>query len=835
MRALLRFSIREVVSRPGRATLTLLSIVIGVAAVVAVTISTQTTRRAYRQMFASVSGKAALEVEAEAGGGLDEKLLDVVAQTPGVAAAVPLIQRPTVLIFRGQRVTVIALGIDLQKDSAVRDYTIAKGRPLSEQPGALLEAHFAEQLGIEPGDEIRLLTARSSVVGLVKPRGTASSFSLAGMVLLPLSQAQAIFGARGRIDLIQVVVDEKADPKQVMARVAELLPPGAVVRPPLTRTAQLEETLLSTEEGLRLATAFSLLLAAFIILNTFLMNVGERRQKLAILRAVGATRGQVCNMILAESLVMGLVGVVLGIAVGLLGALLLSESLNSLLQVTLPPIEITPLVIFLAVVFGLGIALVGAAVPARRAAQVPPLEGMGAIPREDTERASHKIALFGAALCAVSSAALAGCILGWLPMYLAVGTGVALLLGTVMLLEPVLGAVSGGLMWLLGPLLRTEGRLAHRQVLRRRSRSTLTVGVLFVASSTGVGLASAILDSIQDVRRWYEQVIVGDFIIRAMMPDMATGLSAALPDELGQQLRSLPGLRSVDSARFMTITAADRQCTLIVRDFSFHQPVYFDLRANGDPKQVIQRLFAGEAVIGSVLAQRTGLGVGDLLPVKTTGGPHTVRIAGITNDYLVGGLGIYMERQAARKLFNIEGADGYLIFVEPDAMPAIQQQLQQLCEKYGALLHSGADIRRMIDGMIRGVHGCLWGILVLGFVVAAFGVVNTLTMNVLEQTRELGLLRIVAMTRSQVRKTIFSQAVIIGFIGLGPGTLVGVSVAYLINLAMTPALGHPVEFTFRPALLAASFAAGFVMVVAAAWFPAERAARLDLTKALQYE
>ncbi len=835
MRALLRFSFREVVSRPGRATLTLLSIVIGVAAVVAVTIATQTTRRAYRQMFASVSGRAALEVEAEAGGGLDESLVDIVAQIPGVAAAVPLIQRPTVLICRGQRVTVAALGIDPQKDGAVRDYAIVKGRSLEEQAGALLEEHFAEQLGIELGDEIRLLTARTTVVGLVKPRGAANSFTLAGMVLLPLQQAQAIFGSRGRVDLIQVVLHEKADAKQVMAAIAARLPAGANVRAPLTRTAQLEETLLSTEEGLRLATAFSLLLAAFIILNTFLMNVGERRQKLAILRAIGATRRQVCNMILGESLVMGAVGVVLGIAVGLLSAMLLTDALNSLLQVTLPPIEMTPLVILLAVAFGLGLAVVGASVPARRAAQVPPLEGMGAITREDAERSSHKIAILGAGICMVSGAALTGCILGWLPMYLAVGTGVALLLGTVMLLEPVLGAVSGWLMWVLGPLLRAEGRLAHRQVLRRRTRSTLTVGVLFVASSTGVGLASAILDSIQDVRRWYEQMIVGDFIIRAMMPDMATGLSAALPDELGQQLRTLPGLQSVDSARFMTVTAADRQCTLIVRDFSFHRPVYFDLRAGGDPKTVLQRLFAGEAVIGTVLAQRTGLTVGDELPLKTTQGLVKVRIAGITNDYLVGGLGIYMQRQAARKLFHIEGADGYLVFVEPDAVPGIQQQLQQLCEKYGALLHSGMDIRRMIDGMIRGVDGCLWGILVLGFVVAAFGVVNTLTMNVLEQTRELGLLRIVAMTRRQVRKTILSQAVIIGVIGLGPGTLIGVWVAYLINLAMRPALGHPVEFTLRPALLAVIFAAGFVMVVAAAWFPAQRAARLDLTRALQYE
>ena len=66
-----------------------------------------------------------------------------------------------------------------------------------------------------------------------------------------------------------------------------------------------------------------------------------------------------------------------------------------------------------------------------------------------------------------------------------------------------------------------------------------------------------------------------------------------------------------------------------------------------------------------------------------------------------------------------------------------------------------------------------WGLLALGFVVGSFGIANTLTMNVLEQTRELALLRVVAMTRRQVRRTIIAQAVIIGFIGLGLGVAGG--------------------------------------------------------------
>ena len=102
---------------------------------------------------------------------------------------------------------------------------------------------------------------------------------------------------------------------------------------------------------------------------------------------------------------------------------------------------------------------------------------------------------------------------------------------------------------------------------------------------------------------------------------------------------------------------------------------------------------------------------------------------------------------------------------------------------------------------MHGTEWSLWLLLMMGFVVGAFGVVNTLTMNVLEQTRELGLLRIVAMTKKQVRRTILMQAMIIGGVGLPPGILLGVGVAYVINMAMMPSFGHPVKFNLHPGML----------------------------------
>jgi len=832
-----KFSLREVLSHPGRALLTLLSIVIGVAAVVAVSVATSTTRQAYREMFTTVTGRAALEVVGAGGSTFDEGLLRLVETTPGVKIAAPLVQRPTIMYVAGRRMKLLALGVDPAKDPAVRDYKLQAGHALTAKEGVQLEADFAKSLGVGPGDEVKLLTKRGmrrmKVVGILHAEG-AASLRMGGLMLVPLKYAQSYFRLQGELDRIQVVLDDSANVDHVIATLNRRLPTGVEARKPPTRSQLVEETLSSSQQGLHLATAFSLLLAAFIILNTALMNVGERRRQLAIMRAVGATRRQISHLVHGESLVMGALGTVLGILVGLAGAQLLTNALTSILQVSLPAVIVTPMPFVLAVVFGLGVAFLGTAVPARRASRVSPLEGLSVVPHEDMEGGSHRAVIAGTLLTVGGGIVLLLCILGYLPTIIAVATSVVILVGIVLMLPLILNPLAAVVHWCLKPILGVETRLAHRQILRHRARTTLTVGVLYIAASTGVGLSNSILDNVRDVRKWYEQALAGDFFVRAMMPDPASGLSADLPEELDREIRQIPGITSIDTTRFVQANAAGQSVVVIVRQFTDTDPGYLNFDG-GDAAAIRDRILAGDVVIGSVLAQKTGLRTGDQLPLETREGIKNLQIAGVFNEYLVGGLSVYMYRPQAEKLFHVKGVDAYLIRGEHAQLAEIQKQLQALCDKHGVFLHSFTDLTRMIDGMIRGIDGCLWGILILGFFVAAFGVVNTLTMNVLEQTRELGLLRIVAMTRGQVRKAILTQAAMIGAMGLVPGVLAGIAIAYLIHLATLPAIGHPVEFVFRPWLLVVCFASSYLIVVAAAWFPAERAARLELAKALQYE
>ncbi|NLX97622.1 MAG: ABC transporter permease [Rhodopirellula sp.] len=835
--ALWKYSARAMRKRPGRALLTLLSVVIGVAAVVSVSIATSTTQQAYREMFANVSGRASLEVVANGGGSFDERVLDAIDQSPGVETAVPIVQRPTIMYLGGRRVKLVALGIDPQRDRAVRRYEVRRGDFLDEGDGVLLEADFAATLDVDVGRDVKFLTRqgmqRMQVAGLLDAKG-AGALRLGGLAFMRLDVAQYLFDAEGELDAIQVVVEPNADNDTVRDAIAGRLPLGLEVRRPAARSQLVEETLRSSNQGLRMATAFTLLLAAFIILNTFLMNVGERRQQLAVLRAVGATRRQIAWLVVRESLMMGAIGTALGILVGLFGAYLLTRALNELLQVALPSMILTAQPFLLAGLFGFGLSLAGSAIPAWRAAQLTPMEALGGAVSDDMEGVSYKSTAAGALISLTSAGLLAATMAGWLPASFGPVPGVFLLIGLVFLLPLGLDRLTGWIAWPLRPLLGAETRLAQRQVLRHRGRSTLTVGVLFLAASTGIGLGNAILDNVGDVREWYRRTVAADFFIRAMMPDMATGMSADLPQQLGDELRRVPGITNIDTARFVQAKAAGQSVVIIVRQFSDPEQMYFDLE-KGDPREVRRRLHAGDVVIATVLAQRTGLGVGDEIPVETREGTRTLRIAGLADEYLVGGLAIYMQREVAERLLDVRGVDAYIVQADQARLPEVKKRLQSLVEEHGALLHSLSDVRGMIDAMVDRIEGALWGVLVLGFVVAAIGVVNTLTMNVLEQTRELGLLRIVAMTRRQVRRTILLQAVLMGTIGLVPGTVAGVGVAYLVYLATTPVTGHTVEFIFRPAMLGGSLAVALAIVIASAWIPAVRAARLKPSEALHYQ
>jgi putative ABC transport system permease protein len=831
------FSFREIRARPGRAILTVLSIVIGVAAVVSVALATRTTRRAHEEMYKTFSGRASLEVVTVSTAAYDESLVARLRNLPGVEAAIPTVQKPTRVTIHGKGLKVQVLGIDPVLDEKARDYELVGGAFFDGENGALVNAELAKRLNLSVGDEITIPNSRYQpvavpVVGLLAPKGAAAFTNEA--VFLHIGTAQRLFGIRGKVHATHLVLSDKADHAQVVSSAAAILPEGFLVREPAQRPHMTEETLLATRQGLFFASVSSLIVSFFIILNAFLMNVTERRRQLAIMRAIGATRDQIIRMLIKESLVLGIIGTAVGIAVGVAGAYALTRAMEQLFQSSLPSLEITPLPFLLGLIFGVGVSLVATAYPAWKAGRISPLEGMAAATRRELGRAPRTITLAGVVLLVVSVALLVGCLTGRLSIDFGIPAAASAMLGCVMLIPVAITPASSFISRVFYRFIGVEGQIAQRQLVRRRMRTALTVAVLFLAISTGIALGTTILNNTDDVRSWFDRTVVGDFFVRAMMPDMATGLATEIPESLREDIAQIDGIKEVTSVRLVSARVAKQPVILVVKDFAIGDRLALDLKT-GEPPQVRQSLLAGEVVVGTVLAQRVGLNTGDELALETDQGEKTFRIAGLTNEYLVGGLALYMDRKTARERLNVDGADVFIVKALPERLAAVEAALDTLCKRHGLLLQSLGTLRRIVDNMMAGVVGGLWVLLGLGLVVAAFGIANTLMMNVLEQTRELGLLRVVAMTRRQVRRTILSQAVIMGLIGLVPGVIVGSGLAYLINLTTQPEFGHTIDFMLRPAMMAICFTAACLIVIATAWLPAERAARLELVRALQYE
>ena len=852
--------------RPARTILTVLSIVIGVTAAVAVGLGTATTRNAYKAMFSLVTGKTTLEIDGKGGGAtvFSDTLLEKVRAVPGVKVAAPVVDRPGSMSYGDdQRVRLRVLGVDPQIDVQVRDYKIVAGRNIEEGYEIALDVGLAENLGLKVDDTVKLLGSGRSggskqftVVGLFHLESGFSPAQL-GMGLIPIDTAQSHFNSRyipkDSIDRIQIVTE--GEPEEVLPRIAAIpLPENLQVHQPGASTQLMKETLLSSEQGLTLTTIFMLLMAAFIILNTFAMNISERRRHLSIMRAIGTTRSQIILALMGEALFLGIIGTLIGIGSGFLLAYVGTNVVARAFDVQLPRLMevITPWPFIKGTGFGLGMALGGAFFPSVLvAAKISPLEGMNRLVRQPSRSSTALLLVLGGLFTAGALAVAYGCIVGYLPIETATYAAPFLLVGLVMLdtvlLPPQVALASA----MLRPFSRVEVNMAERQVLRNRGRLAITVAVLFIAGSTGIGMANSILDNVNNVHQWKDRALDADFYVRAMMPDMATGVTPDLPEEVGRDLEQLRQEKTPDG-RENLIASLDGTNLFEVkvplpgeenkepltaigvsRDFSIGK-AKFDLIA-GDRDRLPAQIREGGIVIGSVLSQKTGLTAGDKLPVEGASGVRELPIAAVANDYLVSGMSIYMHRPNAETWFNAHGVDGFIINAAKGHYDLAKPKIEAIAKKYGILVISQADIRVAIDRFVGGTEWSLWLLVFMGFVVAAFGMVNTLTMNVLEQTRELGLLRIVAMTKSQVRRTILMQAFVIGAIGLPPGIAIGVGIAYVLNLTMMESFGHLVHFNIYPRLLLAALVGGLVIVVIAAWFPARRATRINVVEALHYE
>ena len=830
--------LRQWRNRPGRALAAAASVAVAVGAVVATWAAAEASREGYRRLTETVAGVPSIDVTDRDGGRFDATLVPRLVDVPGVRAVVPLFYRPTLLRVGENRLREIAVGVDAAALVATGLLTLEAGQPCREIDEVVLDATLAKGLGAAVGDEVLFFARRR--VARMRVTGLASTDSLrwfaeGATVVVDIHVLESMSLATAEVDRVRVALTADADRARALAEVSRRLPESLSADIPVGRASMAEDVLHSANLGLDFVTALTLAMAWFIVGNAMLMNVAERRRGLSLMRLLGATGRQVRRLVTVEAAILGGVGAAAGAVAGLAAAGPISAGISRALQTPAAGLAVHPLLVPVAVTLGVVVAIAAAWWPARQATAIDLLEGLSAAPAAPPKSSLRSLLVAAAVLIGVAAVSEGLMIVGIWPPRASVVSGIALLLAFVSVTP-----------FLMIPLVRFLGRfvpagwriertLAVEQIVRQPIRTALTAGVLVVAVSNGIGLGHAIRDSVDDVLGWYGKMLRADWVLtQAGALSVAREERASDSRKMEAEVRGLDGVVEVEGIGVATGRIKGTVCVVIARDMPADKPPPLD-PVGATEAEVRAALDRGEAVAGTVLAQRIGVQAGDEVVVEVFGRATPVKVAALVVDYTSGGASLHLRRDAAKRLFGMETADVLLVTAAPGGAAALRGPLETVARKYSMLLRSFTELRGYIDSIVAGVVGSLWLILGLGFVVGSLGVANTVTMSVLEKKRSLGLLRAVGMRRGQVVRMVVLESVLLGVAAGLIGLVAGLTTALFIQFASQPLLGHPLKMHLRPGVIAANLAAAVVVTALAAWLPARRAVKLDLLEAISAE
>lgn len=829
--------------RPLRIAITIISVVIAVATLLGSRTAQRLVREAETTLQESLQGKPALEVTTAAGGRFDPTLAKTVAADPRVSQVTPLAYRTSIIRANGRKATVLLLGTDLQQLSSQHSEKLEAGTWPVDDEQVLLDASYAKQLKIDLNDEeedqITVLAQRGprsmTVVGLLKSNGL-KELRNGAVVVMPLLALQEMFGIEAQVDRVRLEFNSAeypithADLGSVLPELQSKLREGLQLRRPESLVVYQEEMMRATDLALNFATALSFVMALFLVLNTLRMNFFERRRELAIVRAIGSSARQIAQLLLSESVLIGLIGAILGIPAGWGLAKVLQMALSQVLKAELGEPRLTVQSIVFALLFGIITVVMGAWFTIRQARKISPVEAM----RDHEPATSEHYSLKLVAIACIGWVLAVTCLLllrqEKVPAWMAIPAGNLMLISFLVLI-PVL----------LPPLLKFTARvlffpfpvfglLAVEQLNRRRIRTGLTVGVLVVAISSGLGLGNAISNNIDDVYAWQRRSMFGEFFLKSVEGTTTEDRVAELQTKLGE----IEQLAERSEIRFRPCKLGELAAICMIRDLPANLPLPWNL-PQADESKLRADLNSDQVVLSSVLARRKGLRPGDTVSIEINARVQQFPVAGIVQDYINGGLILTMTTQTAKEKFALGPPNIIILKTKGTPTKETELTLGKLAEDYGWALQSWSDLSAQLDKTLNGLVAALWALIAVGFVVGGLGIMNTLTMNILEQTREIGLLRVLGMSKKQTLVLVFVQVILIVSMGIILGASAGVTTAYVIDWVSMPLLAREVPFKLQYDLIWFNLGICVVIALVSAVLPAFRAVRVRMITAVAYE
>ena len=833
-----------------RTALTTGGIVLGVAVFVGMHTANSSVLFAFSRTVDRIAGKTELEVTAGEAG-FNEGVLEKVQAAPTVRVAVPVIEAVVDTNLNGQG-SLLVLGIDMTGDRTLRDYDLESGDEalvddplvfLAQPDSIMLSKELAGRNHITVGGRLTLGTAEGeqsfTVRGVMKSSGLASAFG-GNLAIMDIYAAQKMFGRGRTFDRIDLAVRPGRTLKECEQELSAMLGPGFQVEPPSGRGRQFEDMLAAYSMMVGISSLFALFIGMFIIYNSFAIAVTERRAEIGILRALGATGGQIRWLFLGESAVTGVIGSLGGLVFGILIARAIAASIAALISDSYgvaqhaDELSASPALLVLALGIGVTTSIVAAAIPARNAARVDPVQAL--------QKGKYQVLSAGESRLRTILALVLGAVS---IVCLSIGrsrpvfyTGYVLAIVVALLVSPLLSlAMAKAIRPVLKWLRPVEGALAADSLIQSPRRTSASVAALMLSLALVVafaGMARASYDSIID---WMNTTLNPDLFI--MPSHSITVRTIRFPATMAPEVAAIPGVERVQMVREARVVFRKTPVMVVAVEMASIAQTARRAPVEGNADEMYRRTAAGEGLmVSDNLAQLKHLTLGERLDIPAPNGLIRLPIAGIIVDYSDQQGTILMDRSVFVRYWDDDSLNAFRVYVKPGArVPDVRRRiLERYAGQRQVFVLTNAELKGYILKITDQWFGLTSVQIAVAVLVAILGIVNTLTVSITDRRRELGVLRAVGGLHGQIRRTIWLEALGIGTLGLALGFSLGaVNLYYILQIVHRDIVGMRLDYAFPfgtvlalvPTILSAAF-------IAAIW-PAESAVHGSLVEALEYE
>ena len=780
--AMRRVSLRNLAAHKVRLALTLLSVVLGTAFVAGSFVFTDTLGRTFDGIFDEVAKGVDVRVSAtdtrSSGVPLDD--VDTIAALPNVRAVAPGMTGPVVLLGADgdavQTGGAPSMGESYQPPGqAIEDPPeFVEGTPPATAGQIALNVGAAEKAGLSVGQATRVLIPTQGLIDVTLSGTYRIPTDTGGYigVLFTEQQARDLFTDGSHVGYIDVAATPGTSPDQLRGEVAAALPEmkvqtGAEVRD--EQLAEIQQALKFVNYFLLAFGAIALLVGTFIIYNTFSMIVAQRLRELALLRAIGASRGQVGRSVVLEALIVGVIGSAIGLAAGIGLAYGLRSLLNAF-DLGLPSgtLQVTPRTVIVALVVGVVVTVLSAYAPARRAASIPPVEAM----REEFASVGDSLRVRTITGIVLGALGIGAVVLGALSTgggaASTVGIGAAALILAVLLAAPALSRpVVGALGAVFARPFGTVGRLARTNAVRnpRRTAATafaLTLGLMLV-SVIGIfgSSAKASIDSLIDTG------VRADYVLSGPQ-------TMGVPPGAADAARGVEGVADVVAMHLVTAKVDGDDVTGVAVSGPLDDVVAVDYTAGGGD------LSGATMIVSQQTSENRGWHLGDTVTFTSLDGAAVpVQVVGVyENNQVLGNWVVSPDiyDQVTPETSRIDLLA--LVHAEPGTdLAALRTALEQATDPFVVVqVQDREEFKGAQAQQIDTLLAVLYGLLALAVVIAVLGIVNTLALSVVERRREIGMLRAVGMQRAQVRRTIYLESMLIAVFGALVGVVLGIGI-----------------------------------------------------------